>query len=530
MQRDFRQVALIVVMCAMLVGVPGVLPLAVSAQGAGPNLLVDGGFESLFPWPLQGGAGDVYVAPGWQAYYLESAPSYVQPPSNCSDTPIRPACYWMRPRFNYVDSAAFANRVHSGVLAQKYFSDGRMHEAGLMQRVTGLKPGTTLRFSIFMQAWQCFDANACGAKGIRSDQPGNMHLRVGLDPTGGMDPFSSNVVWSGEQAAFDRWVEFAVQATAKADAVTVFTHSRAEWDFARQNNEVYLDDASLVVASGAGAVAPPSSGQPAATAPLAGAPAPTSPPAAPLTPRPAGAVVHVVQAGDTLYGIALQYNVRVDDLYRLNNLAPGAILSIGQEIIVQAGAGGAPAAQATPVPRATQPLAPQTPVTSTKPAAVVTPIRPTATPVTSGLCVSAFDDANGNGVRDGNEPGLTGVTFIVSSGGNEAARYSTGTAGTPNCLTTLLPGAYSVQVTLPAGYVSASENVDIALALGQRVDLAIAARRGERATPTIVPTSQAQSQSVAPSRTNTLLIVIVVVVVALLVLTIIALVVLRRRP
>ncbi len=514
MQRDLGQVALMVVMCVMLVGIPSITPFAVSAQGAGPNLLVDGNFEASPPWPLQDGAGDVYIAPGWQAYYLESAPSYVQAPSNCSDTPIRSDCYWMRPRFNSVDSSAFSNRVHSGILAQKYLSDGRMHEAGLMQRVTGLRPGTTLRFSIFMQAWQCFEANACGANGIRSDQPGNMHLRVGLDPTGGTNPFSPNVVWSGEQAAFDRWVEFAVQAAAKADAVTVFTHSRAEWDFARQNNEVYLDDASLVVASGAGAVAPPASGQPAAT----------------LAPRPTGAVVHVVQAGDTLFGIALQYNVRVDDLYRLNNLTPASVLSIGQEIIVQAGAGSTPAAQATPVPKATLALAPQTPVTSTTPTAIASPIRLTATPVTGGLCVSAFDDANSNGVRDGNEPGLAGVTFIASLGGNEAARYSTDAAGKPYCLTTLPPGAYSVQVTLPPGYVAASEKVDIALTLGQRVDLTIAARRGERATPTAVPSTQAQPQSAVPTRANTLLIVVVAVVTVLLVLTIIALVVLRRGP
>jgi hypothetical protein len=144
--------------------------------------------------------------------------------------------------------------------------------------------------------------------------------------------------------------------------------------------------------------------------------------------------------------------------------------------------------------------------------------------------VSAFDDANGNGVRDGNEPGLAGATFIASSGGNEAARYSTDATGRPYCLTTLPPGAYSVQVTLPPGYVAASERVDIALALGQRVDLAMAARRGEKASPTVVPTPQAQSQSAAPTRANTLLIVVVAVVVVLLVLTIIALVVLRRGP
>jgi len=143
MKKSLWHVALSVVICTVIVGVPSITPRAVSAQNAGPNLLVEGGFEASPPWPLQGGAGDVYIAPGWQAYYLESPPTYAQVPSNCSDTPKMPACYWMRPRFSHVDSAAFANRVHGGVRAQKCYSDGRMHEAGLIQRVTGIKPGTT---------------------------------------------------------------------------------------------------------------------------------------------------------------------------------------------------------------------------------------------------------------------------------------------------------------------------------------------------------------------------------------------------
>jgi hypothetical protein len=83
--------------------------------------------------------------------------------------------------------------------------------------------------------------------GSRSDEPAEMHLRVGIDPYGGTDPFSANVIWSPEKPAFDHWVQFSVQAQAKGSAVTVFTHSRAEWDYTRVNNDVYLDDASLIV-------------------------------------------------------------------------------------------------------------------------------------------------------------------------------------------------------------------------------------------------------------------------------------------
>ena len=45
-----------------------------------------------------------------------------------------------------------------------------------LERVTVITKGTLLRFSIFMQAWQCANMDACGKGGIRSDQPYAMHL------------------------------------------------------------------------------------------------------------------------------------------------------------------------------------------------------------------------------------------------------------------------------------------------------------------------------------------------------------------
>jgi len=127
-----------------------------------------------------------------------------------------------------------------------------------------------------------------------------MHLKVGIDPYGGTDPFSSNIVWSPERDAFDQWVEFAIQTKAQGEAVTVFTHSRAEFDWARQTNDVYLDDASLVAVSdktetpGAAVAAtqPAGTSGPAATQP-AGTPGPTRTPLPTRTPRAEGAVVHV---------------------------------------------------------------------------------------------------------------------------------------------------------------------------------------------------------------------------------------------
>ena len=234
-----------IVACVLAAVVLSSAPLTTQAQTGGQNLLVDGDFEAPPTWPQQDGIGEVQVAPGWRAWYLDNPPGYVKIPSNCNDSKERTRCYWMRPEFR--DNTSFENRIHSGARSQKYFSYGRMHEAGLYQQVGGIKPGSKLHFSIYVQSWQCFNIDLCGKNGIRSDDPAEMHLRVGIDPTGGTSPFSPEVVWSPEQAAFDQWVEFSVEAVAKGDTVTVFTHSRAEWVYARLNNDVYLDDASLVV-------------------------------------------------------------------------------------------------------------------------------------------------------------------------------------------------------------------------------------------------------------------------------------------
>lgn len=58
-------------------------------------------------------------------------------------------------------------------------------------------------------------------------------------------------------------------------------------------------------------------------------PAPTNTPAP--TPTPA---VHIVQPGDTLLGIALQYNVTLEELYQVNGVLKPELLQIGQAIVI----------------------------------------------------------------------------------------------------------------------------------------------------------------------------------------------------
>ena len=134
---------------------------------------------------------------------VHSPPDDLPLPSNC---PRRSdfGCYWARPEFRDVKASDFPNRVHSGARAVRYFTYGRMHEAGLYQTVEGIPLGVQLRFSVWLQTWMCANASACKG-GKVSDAPARMHLQVGIDPWGGIDPWSSDVIWSPEGEAFDRW-------------------------------------------------------------------------------------------------------------------------------------------------------------------------------------------------------------------------------------------------------------------------------------------------------------------------------------
>lgn len=213
----------------MLMGIVvlAIWPWTAVAEGPGGNLLANADFESG-DYFLQDSIPEIRVPADWWAFWRESPPPDLALPSNCPRAGDV-ACYWARPEYQGVDGHVYPNRVHNGNYAIKYFTFGRMHEAGLYQHVEGVPEGSLVRFSIWMMGWQCHDQDACRG-GTRSDAPANLHLQIGIDPNGGWDPWIDNIIWSPEQEAFDEWKLFQVEARMKnSTAATVFTRSRAEW-------------------------------------------------------------------------------------------------------------------------------------------------------------------------------------------------------------------------------------------------------------------------------------------------------------
>jgi hypothetical protein len=267
--------AVVVVVCLAL----GQLPAFAAGDSAdGPNLLVNGGMEGKYvmqcsvrggaPWvPVPCGAPidfgttllwqTAQVPVGWTAWWQppnddrQDPNFYTSYPSQCFKDAPAGCVAWHNPEFR--DTAGGPkdppSRKVAGDNSQKYFTFYSVHEAGLYQTVGGLKPGQRVRFNVYIEAWSNQDNDALTSAG----QP-TMGMKVGIDPYGGNNPWSGNIVWSPVKEAFDHFELFTVEAVAKSGSVTVFTRSRPY--FALQHDDVYVDEASLVVVSNTGKTVP----------------------------------------------------------------------------------------------------------------------------------------------------------------------------------------------------------------------------------------------------------------------------------
>ncbi len=81
-------------------------------------------------------------------------------------------------------------------------------------------------------------------------------------------------------------------------------------------------------------------------------PGPTALPDHTATPRPDGAIVHDVEPGDTLLGIAGRYGVELDELLAVNGLESESILAIGQLVVITMISPTPPLIRATPTVKA----------------------------------------------------------------------------------------------------------------------------------------------------------------------------------
>lgn len=126
-----------------------------------------------------------------------SQPFYVQPIYEAAN-PLFPT------------SVANPEQIHDGLNAVLWRSESASFDAGLKQTF----PVTDTTGTITFEAWGLID--------VADDA--EMTLRIGIDPTGGDNPDSPDVVWSAASAP-DVFAPFSVSTPAAGDTATVFLHS-----------------------------------------------------------------------------------------------------------------------------------------------------------------------------------------------------------------------------------------------------------------------------------------------------------------
>jgi LysM repeat protein len=190
------------------------------------NLLTNPGFED--PFQTFPGEPDRLVASGWNPWHVPRTPDMAS---------------WQNAQPEYEEASPDVTRIRSGENAQLFFNTFFTHEGGVWQRVTDVQPGTELRFSVYAYIWSSTlnDVN-------ESEDPGDVIVQVGIDPTGGTDGTSDDIIWSPPAPdQYDAYRQYSVIATAANSAVTVWVRSRIA--FPAQNNYIYLDDAELTIVS-----------------------------------------------------------------------------------------------------------------------------------------------------------------------------------------------------------------------------------------------------------------------------------------
>lgn len=189
-----------------------------SAQTS-PNLLHNPSFEG----GMYHASMSNFIAEGW-AYWYESR------------GPDDPRGWWL-PEPEYGLIADRPGQMRSGAKSQRWFNTWAIHNAGLLQTVT-VPENAWLRYSIWMFNCSSEADFFCISEGYHSKW-------VGIDPTGGVDPFSPNIVWGNEDRTMDTWGQIGVIAQARGTKVTVFVRNKPQYSL--KHNDILLDDAELVV-------------------------------------------------------------------------------------------------------------------------------------------------------------------------------------------------------------------------------------------------------------------------------------------
>ncbi len=143
-------------------------------------------------------------------------------------------------------------RIYSGTQALMWFTFFHDSDVGVYQQVPA-EIGHLYRAEGYAHVWYSQRHNpylsewkdkATGIWYAIPDGDPGMEVMIGIDPAGGQDPWSEDVVWTSENI-YDQYGKVSVETVAEAPTVTVFIRARTLYPF--KHADAYWDEVSLEV-------------------------------------------------------------------------------------------------------------------------------------------------------------------------------------------------------------------------------------------------------------------------------------------
>ena len=390
-----------------------------------------------------------------------------------------------------------------GIYTLKIFKGWAPLYAAVSQDVAGLEVGRKYRIvaPIFVDIVESYD----GGKVPPTDLTHGF-VRFGAGPQGVAWRDASQINYSptwtaGNVSPFYQTMPiFIWDFVAQHENTTIFIEMGSTYPHI--NNAFFLDGVGLFALNEKdGSVNVPVSGGGSGSSSVPAEPATPFPTP---TPRADGSIVHVVGGGDTFWSIAIQYAPALDmqpedalpHIMELNNNP--AFISAGQELLIKE-PGDTPPPVAEEVV-STESVSEDGEASEGDETIVVegsaeeaTPEpEPTEVPVeevitdegssgSTGVCVAAFEDVNGDGQWDeATERLMSDAAITIFQAGTTVSTYITDGVSEPHCIENLEPNSYEVRIFSPANYQSTTaDSWGVAVADGVMVSVAFGVKEAD---------------------------------------------------
>ncbi len=496
-----------------------------AAQTTGPNLLTNPGFEGGHY--NQDGIAEITVPNGWRMHWVDG----VSFPGAWDDLPAnRPETVVWNSAGGIPVGEEFLWRDGAHVL--KLFKSWAPMYAAISQDLTGLEVGRKYQLVAPVVADVVEDYQD-GVKIAPTFKPDAGQVRLGAGPTGASFRDETAIAYSGWWTGatvpdfYYQYQVYIYEFTATQENMTIWVEVRSTYPY--PNNGFFMDAIGLYALDEVD--------QTVASVATVDPFAPTSTPFPTPTPRPDGAIIHVVQAGDTFWVIANQYasalgvspEEALDIIRELNN--DPAFINVGQELLIAPAADGLTPVETTEDTTTTDDTATEDTtdatteestasdettdtvedeaVTEEEVAAEETDSAESSLSVeeeavdddeameetgdtavaqggstddpqatTGVICVSAFEDVSGDGSFDsGAESLLAGAALTLSRGGATVSTYVSDGVTERHCFEELDPDTYQIQFFPPADYrATTQDNGWMAVAAGAAMPVAFGAQ------------------------------------------------------